>query len=255
MATLDEAQTDLLVLLCEAARRQAKSSKESFLAIETMGGPGIHHPLLPGGEFSDFHWPDLETLYEYGLIRGRAGKNELIFDVSPAGFEHFDKLMRARGEPSRRVEGSVRQLLDSGWFASAFPDAFASWQKAEGLYWQDHFGEHATAIGHHCREAMQRFGAGFAVGAGVAPGSAEKTLDNVRSGLGSLRGERSKSRLDLLDALLHYWGCVIDVVQRQEHGDTKEGDPLTHEDSRLVVFQTALVMFELASVLRAESPQ
>jgi hypothetical protein len=38
-------------------------------------------------------------------------------------------------------------------------------------------------------------------------------------------------------------------VQRQEHGAQKEGRPLVWEDGRRVVFQTAIVMFELDRAL------
>ena len=37
----------------------------------------------------------------------------------------------------------------------------------------------------------------------------------------------------------------MDLVQRQEHGGQKEGEPLGWEDGRRVVFQTANVMVEL----------
>jgi hypothetical protein len=54
------------------------------------------------------------------------------------------------------------------------------------------------------------------------------------------------TRRALLAALLAYWGTVSDLVQRQEHGAQKQGEPLTWEDTRTVVFQTAIVMFEIA---------
>ena len=49
-----------------------------------------------------------------------------------------------------------------------------------------------------------------------------------------------------LHALLTYWGTVSDLVQRQEHGAVRDKEPLTWEDTRRVVFQTAIVMFEIA---------
>lgn len=50
----------------------------------------------------------------------------------------------------------------------------------------------------------------------------------------------------MLDALVVYWGTVSDLIQRQEHGAQKEGEALRWEDGRRVVFQTAVVMFEIA---------
>jgi hypothetical protein len=49
----------------------------------------------------------------------------------------------------------------------------------------------------------------------------------------------------LAEAIIGYWGAVSDLAQRQEHGAQKEGDPLTLEDSRRLVFHTAFVMYEL----------
>jgi hypothetical protein len=42
-----------------------------------------------------------------------------------------------------------------------------------------------------------------------------------------------------------YWGTVNDLIQRQEHGAQREGGALAWEDGRRVVFQTAIVMFEI----------
>jgi hypothetical protein len=46
-----------------------------------------------------------------------------------------------------------------------------------------------------------------------------------------------------------YWGTVSDLVQRQEHGAQKQGAELTWEDARRVVFQTAIVMYEVSRAL------
>lgn len=48
-----------------------------------------------------------------------------------------------------------------------------------------------------------------------------------------------------LDSLLVQWGCVSDLVQRQEHGALREGGDLVWEDARRVVFQTLIVMYEI----------
>jgi hypothetical protein len=60
------------------------------------------------------------------------------------------------------------------------------------------------------------------------------------------RGTRpGKATKAFLQSLLEYWGTVNDLVQRQEHGGQREGDPLTWEDGRRVVFHTLLVMYEI----------
>jgi hypothetical protein len=65
----------------------------------------------------------------------------------------------------------------------------------------------------------------------------------------------SPSRLrDFADALITYWGTTNDLVQRQEHGAQKEGQPLDWEDARRVVFHTAIVMFEIARAVGQRRP-
>jgi hypothetical protein len=54
----------------------------------------------------------------------------------------------------------------------------------------------------------------------------------------------------MLDALLAYWGTTSDLAQRQEHGAQKEGEVLTWEDSRRLVFHTAIVMVEIDRTLK-----
>lgn len=48
-----------------------------------------------------------------------------------------------------------------------------------------------------------------------------------------------------LEAVVAYWGTVADLIERQEHGAQKEGEALTWEDARRIVFHTAIVMFEV----------
>jgi hypothetical protein len=72
-----------------------------------------------------------------------------------------------------------------------------------------------------------------------------KTLDRVSAVLQMYGVDLGKRRLALLDALFEYWRAAVELVQRQEHGGQKEGEPLGWEDGRRVVFQTANVMVEL----------
>jgi hypothetical protein len=51
------------------------------------------------------------------------------------------------------------------------------------------------------------------------------------------RDRLGEARRHLLDALIVYWGEVLDLIERQEHGGQKEGEPLTWEDGRRAVFQ------------------
>jgi hypothetical protein len=71
----------------------------------------------------------------------------------------------------------------------------------------------------------------------------------IRSVLQQHAAKLGTTAAPFLDALLVYWGTVSDLVQRQEHGAQKEGRPLVWEDGRRVVFQTAIVMFEVDRTL------
>jgi hypothetical protein len=53
------------------------------------------------------------------------------------------------------------------------------------------------------------------------------------------------------EALLAYAGSIIDLVQRQEHGGAREQESIGFDDSRRVVFQTLVVLYELSMALSA----
>jgi hypothetical protein len=76
-----------------------------------------------------------------------------------------------------------------------------------------------------------------------------KTLDRASAVINLRRQELGEASSELLDALFGYWRAVNSVVRRQEHGAQKEGEPLTWEDGRRVVYQTMAVMVELDRAL------
>jgi hypothetical protein len=71
----------------------------------------------------------------------------------------------------------------------------------------------------------------------------------IRAAIAERKPSMSSSVSTALDALLVYWGCVNDLIQRQEHAGLKEGERLTWADSRRVVFLLAMVFYELDAVL------
>jgi hypothetical protein len=141
----------------------------------------------------------------------------------------------------------MRRLLDARPTAGPYAAAFDKWAQAESLLWTaDDTRDQLTTIGHLCREAMQHFAAAFAAETGAAvDANPANTVRNVRAGLTQLKGRLPKALTAMLDALLTYWGTIDDLVQRQEHGALKEGEPIGREDARVVVMQTAIVMHEL----------
>ncbi len=145
------------------------------------------------------------------------------------------------------------RYLDSAAFAARHPDAFAKWQQAEVLLWSSDSTQQHTAIGHHCREAMQFFATSLVEAFKPDPVDSDtaKTVSRIRAVLGQARPTMSDRVYSMLDALLHYWGTVTDLTNRQEHGAQKENRALSWEDSRRQVFQTAIVMFEFDRTLLA----
>jgi hypothetical protein len=71
----------------------------------------------------------------------------------------------------------------------------------------------------------------------------------VRSRVDKLGEKRSQ----LLVSMADYWEAVVDLIQRQEHGGSKESEALTWQDGRRVAFHTAAVMFEFATTLDENS--
>jgi len=136
-------------------------------------------------------------------------------------------------------------------FKLRYPDAYDKWASAEDLLWKTDSEQQLTTIGHLCREAVQKFAT--ALVAHYQPSNVTedkaKTIARVKAVLdmqGAKMGTREKR---FLEALLSYWGTVNDLIQRQEHGAQKEGQQLVWEDGRRIVFQTAVVMFEIDKAL------
>jgi len=221
------------------------------MAAVNFDGPVLSHPALPGGEMHDFAYPDLEIFAKYGLIHSKyLPGGTMDFVISPDGFDHYEKIQRAKGAGVARIESEVRSFLDADGFLARFPAALAKWSQAEARLWGANADQQLTTIGHECREAVQLFGAAFALLAGCTPSAnPASTIDNARSGLNALKSRLPKTVYPMLDALLVYWGTVDDLVQRQEHGASKEGAPIGWIDARRVVFQTAMTMYELSHAL------
>jgi hypothetical protein len=169
--------------------------------------------------------------------------------VSPTGFEYYAELMARRGEPVQRLEKRIHSYLDSTRFRTRHPAAFQKWLEAEALLWGDDSNRNLTTIGHLCRECLQEFATSLITHAKIDGANPDptKTVARVRLVLDSKRSALGARRAEFLEALVAYWGTVSDLVQRQEHGAQKEGEPLLFEDALRVVIQTMIVMYEVDS--------
>jgi hypothetical protein len=248
---LEERQVDLLQALVEAHRTVEPRVDFRVLMLPPIGCR-VEHPGLTN--LPRLSRTDVEALAELRFIRLKRHSWALWeFSITHRALRYYGELQR-QGTPAERVEQTIRRLIESQSFKARFPDAYAKWAKAEELLCAADALSQLTAVGHHCREAVQDF-----ANALVAqykppdcPADPASTVARVRAVLNVQRSSLPSTVHPFLDALLAYWGTVIDLHQRQEHGAQREGRPLTQEDGRRVVFQTLLVMYEIDRALSAE---
>jgi hypothetical protein len=248
---LEEEQEQLLQVLVEASRNVERAKRQQFMFVATFGGSSITHPGLPDGKVEAYKG-DIETLAREGLSALRYGSHgSLFFDVTPLGFRYYEEIKGRLNQPAERVETAVRQYLDSTRFQHRYPGAYRKWTEAEALLWSSESESQFTTIGHLCREAVQEFAEALVQQQQVPDADPDKahTVARIRSVLNSKKGQLGSREKPFLDALLTYWGTVGDLTQRQEHGGQKEGKPVVWEDARRVVFQCAVVMFEIDSAV------
>jgi hypothetical protein len=242
---LESDQKDLLAKMLEADRAATSKGRQPFLLIRVMEGNYVSHPGIKDGDGAVYPG-DLQTLADYGLLRLTVGtRGNEIYDLTPMGKQYYEWMKAQEGEPTARLEGQVRRLLGSGTFQERHTAAYGRWAAAEGDLWGADTDAKFTGIGHACREAVQQFVTDLVdwhKPEDVDP-DPQHTVARLRVVMATLK--LSESVEAFAAALLAYFGTVSDLVVRQEHGGQKEGEPLEWEDARRVVFQTAMVMFEL----------
>jgi len=253
---LEAEQEQLLGTLVEASRTVAdRNKREFFLMLLEQGalvsGGGLPHdgPMVADG--------DIEVLAAAGLLRIiEQGQGLTRFRVAPAGERYYAAMKTRAGEPVREVEDDVRSYLDSEPFRTRYDAAYRSFAVAERLLWGPDSHDRLTAVGHHAREALQEFATAL-VERNQPPKvnpSPTATFDRLSVVVNMRRPQLGEGRSKFLDALFDYWREVNNIVQRQEHGGQKEGEPLMWEDARRVVLHTAVVMVEVARTLDPLGP-
>jgi hypothetical protein len=196
---------------------------------------------------------DIDLLADARLIRSspQTEPYKRIFDVTPQGFEYYRQIIEQTKKPISRVEVSIRGYLDADDFKTKYPEAYNKWAEAESIAWSDNSEQQLTVIGHLCREAMQEFANKLVER--IRPYEVDKDRahveNRIRAVLALQGNQLGTTERPFLDALVRYWRTVSDIVQRQEHGSQREGSQLTGEDGRRVIFQTAVVMFEIDRAL------
>jgi hypothetical protein len=149
-----------------------------------------------------------------------------------------------RESESGRFEASIAAYVNADAFRARHAGAHQKWSDAHQLL-EMAPDRYATAIGHHCREAINAFSDDLIRRYSLDRMEANKTKAKIRAVFAAQKG-MSRTVRTSLEALLAYWETVSDLAQRQEHGGN-----LAAEDSRRLVFQTMLVMREIDMALRA----
>lgn len=244
---LEDRQKELLLELVRAEHLVPQERRAEFIVSKTMGQPpSVIHEGLPGG--LSIRISDIESLADEKMLRtGTTPGGWVNFSITPFGLKYSQWLREESGEPVQRVTSEIRSYIISEVFKSRYPLAYEKWAQAEAALWGEDSASQLTTIGHLCREALQEFTS--IVVERVQPPKVNtdktKTLARMKAILDYLAGQLGTTEGPFLDALMVYWGTLGDLVQRQEHGAQKEGKPLEWEDARRVVFQTAVVMFEI----------
>jgi hypothetical protein len=245
---LEKAQKDLLSTMVEAERAVSPRDRNAFLLIKVMGGgPFLLHAGL---KQSEVYEGDLDTLADYGLLRRKYGsRGNEMFDVTPVGRQCYEWMKEQEGDPVERVETEVRSLIGAQSFRERHPGAYERWAAAEADLWKSDTVAQYTDIGHKCREAVQLFVTDLLEQHDIrdAEPDPQKTVARLKAVISKVNVSSDVG--NFAEALLTYFGTVSDLIQRQEHGAQKEGDSLVWEDARRAVFQTAMVMFEIARAL------
>jgi hypothetical protein len=145
----------------------------------------------------------------------------------------------------------VRRYLDSQRFQQQYSAAYEKWALAEALLWGEDSAKQLSAVGHHCREALQQFTSVLVERCKPAAveTDAQKTINRLQAVLRAAGAALGTTGADFLKALVDYWRALDALVQRQEHAGQKEGRPVVWEDTRRVVFLTMCVMYEVDRAL------
>jgi len=250
MSKLGKEQEELLAIIIESARTTTPERRQSFRAYWPGSGTEkwiLEHNGLPSGK-KFVHLGDLQVLSQQGLLV-ILSQNQSVwcFDVHPNGFAYYEEMKSKAGESTQRIEKEVKTYLDADDFRRRYPKAYAKWTNAESKLWGSDSVEQLTTIGHLCREAMQEFAR--ALIERYTPENADPIMAHTKKRIRDVINARSErigcTEKPFLDALINYWDSIDDLTQRQEHGAQKEGTPLLWEDGRRIVFQTAIVMFEI----------
>lgn len=250
---LEPEQEALLTAMVEAARDTPRNEQTWRLVRAWQGsfltGPGGKREVLA---------TDVQALAKAKLIQMVGGAHEgsvTDYILTSRANARYASIKRQQGAPTARTEDEIRRFLDADSFRQDYPNSYAKLAEAQTLLWSANSDRELTTIGHKCREAMQEFATeavALYAPQGVDPNPA-RINRRVGAVIHKLLPSLGRARAALLTALGDYSEATVDLIQRQEHGGQKEGQPLVWTDARRTVFSTTHVLFELASTFAEAS--
>ncbi|MGA2936385.1 MAG: hypothetical protein ABSF52_04715 [Syntrophobacteraceae bacterium] len=244
---LEPEQKELLCKLIEAERSSPNRPRGKFFVAEGMGFEGALFHYTEGGAEVTGSLADAEILAQAGLLglSYHSSRGNAMFHIRPTALQYYREL-KTIVQPAEAVEEEIRGYIFSNNFKQVFPKAFEKWSQAESLLWESESEKQFTTIGHLCREALQEFADVLVKKHQITDISDKgKDISRIAAVLKQKASLLGSKESDFLRQLLNYWAAVSELVQRQEHGAQKEGEPLNWEDGRRVVFQTMIVMYEV----------
>jgi hypothetical protein len=248
---LTDEQKDLLTQLVERYKNLPKDKRERFYFFRTdrarpiLTGRGqVRHDHTAWFDASQF---DINELISQGLLASDPDSKTLTFVLRAEALRYFEEMKEEMGQPVEQITGTIRAYLDTAEFQRRHPRAYEKWAEAESLLWSADSDRQFTTIGHLCREAIQEFASELVDR--FKPPQVDTVTAHDKNRVGAVlelhRDKLGSREKEFLNSLATYWSAVSDLIQRQEHGDQKGGSELIMEDGRRVVFQAALVMFEV----------
>lgn len=250
---LEDEQYELLARFVEAHRNAPQDCRGVFIAAQTHNErqATFLHSRVRNLRFEG-SMSDAEVLAHTGLLRLSYGaRGDAHFSVLPLSIEVYEE-KRGSSPPVTTLSAEPQEFISSAEFRGLHAAAFAQWEQAATLLWAADSRQQLTTIGHLCREALQEFAASLAGKnrvdvSGIDP---TKTVARLKAVVATCSTKAGATASAFLSELISYWGAVSDLVQRQEHGAQREGEPLVWADARRVVFQTCVVMFEVSRGVR-----
>jgi hypothetical protein len=160
------------------------------------------------------------------------------------------------GDPFERIHADAHGMVASPGFEAAYPGAFEPWSEAERLLTGQDAAKQLSTIGHKVRESTQGFATAMIEHFGAD--DPEKDVALVKKRLGAAiaknRDRLGEKHRKVLEDLGELWESSVDLIQRQEHAAQKEGEQVTVQDARRVVYLTMFLMIEFVTIFEELPP-